>query len=300
MSYLVPEALQEDRAARFQREIALPVVVRVTLTPGVRRIDFETTVENYARDHRLRVHFPAPLDVDVACAEGHWDVVSWSLDLPQDTEGWVEQPEPTHPQLGWASISDRQRGLTLANRGLPEVEVVRAEEGVEIALTLLRCVGWLSRDDMHCRKGHAGPEIEVPEAQCAGMHTFRYALIPHAGDWRAAVVEAGHFQSDLRAVATGGHSGSLPASSSFVRVDPEELRVSAVKSPEQGDGLIVRLWNVEDRPIEGTVRLWQPFAQATRVDMAEREIEVLARDASAVALSAGRREVITLRFDFER
>lgn len=300
MTYRVPQGLHPiDRAARSQEMADLDIAVRVTLTPGVRRVDFETTVENRARDHRLRVHFPVPLNVEHACAEGHWDVVEWPLKLPADTEGWAEQPVPTRPQRGWASVSDGRRGVTLANRGLPEVEVLKTDEGVEIALTLLRCVGWLSRDDLPCRPGHAGPGLEVPEAQCPGRHTFRYALIPHTGDWRAAFTEALAFQTDLRAVSTSGRPGPLPGMLSLVRVEPEALQVSSLKPPEEGEGLILRLWNVEDHPVVGTIRLWRPFARVVRTDLAEQEMEDLPHTGNSVALTVRGREVVTLWFLFE-
>jgi alpha-mannosidase len=298
MVYRVPEALDAaDRSVRGQEVVEIPITVRATLTPGVRRVDFETVAENRARDHRLRVHFPVPLAVDRASAAGHWDVVDWSLDLPADTAEWAEQPVPTRPQRGWASVSDGKHGVTVANRGLPEVEVLRTEAGVEIALTLLRCVGWLSRSDLHCRRGHAGPALAVPEAQCPGRHTSRYALIPHAGDWRAALAEAEAFQSDLRAVATSIHPGVLPRALSFIRVEPAPLQVSAVRLPEEGEGLILRLWNVEDRPLQGTVRLWRPFARALRTDLAERSggERVLARESDVVPLTVRGREVVTVR-----
>ncbi|RME38515.1 MAG: hypothetical protein D6793_02590 [Thermoflexia bacterium] len=131
--------------------------------------------------------------------------------------------------------------MTLANRGLPEVEVLRGERDSEIALTLLRCVGWLSRDDFPCRRGHAGPALPVPEAQCPGHHTFRYALILHPGDWRQGFVEADHFQTDLRAVAVPPHPGPLPPALSFVRVEPPALRMSALKPSEDGTAVILRL-----------------------------------------------------------
>ncbi|HIE38592.1 MAG TPA: hypothetical protein EYH30_10900 [Anaerolineales bacterium] len=297
MTYRVPEGLDPaDRSGRSAETVELPIAVRVTLTPGVRRVDFETTVDNRARDHRLRVHFPVPLAVGRACAEGHWDVVEWPPDLPADTEGGAEQPVPTRPQRGWTSISDGARGVTLANRGLPEVEVLQGRAGVEIALTLLRCVGWLSRDDLPCRPGHAGPGLPVEEAQCPGRHTFRYALIPHAGDWRMALVEATAFQTDLRAIPTSAHPGPLPPSLSFIRVEPEMLQVSAVKPPEEGEGLILRLWNADDRPVEGSIRLWRPFARAVQIDLAEREGDPLAHNADRVALTIRGREVVTLRF----
>lgn len=295
--YRVPEALTEDRSRRSERTVEMPITVRVRLTPGVRRADFETTVENVARDHRLRVHFPVPFVAERAHAEGHWDVIAWAPAVPVGGPDWAEQPVPTRPQRGWVSLSDGLRGVTVANRGLPEVEVLRREEGAEVALTLLRCVGWLSRDDFPCRRGHAGPALPVPEAQCPGRHTFHYALIPHSGDWRQGFVEADHFQTDLRALAVPPHPGHLPSALSFVRVEPSALRVSALKPSEDGAAVVLRLWNIEETPVEGTVRFWRPFARIVRATLAEGEEELLAADTDTVHLTLRERQVVTLRLE---
>ena len=300
-AYRVPQALTGDRTARSGETIELPVTTRVALTPGVDRVDFETTVENRACDHRLRVHFPTPLQVETATAAGHWDAVEWPLALPEETEDWIEQPVPTRPQRGWTTVSDGDRGVTLANRGLPEVEVIPTEEGSEIALTLLRCVGWLSRDDFPCREGAAGPQMATPEAQCPGGHTFRYSLIPHTADWPNGQPAAEAFQTDLRAVSAGSHPGPLPPTHSFLSVTPASLRVSAVKLPEEEPGLVVRLWNAAGEPVTGILRLWRPFRQVVQTNLAEHlhVEEELARNADSVSLSVASRGIVTLRFRFE-
>ena len=48
-----------------------------------------------------------------------------------------------------------------------------------VALTLVRAVGWLSRDDVGTRPGGAGERIETPEAQCLRELAFEVALMPH-------------------------------------------------------------------------------------------------------------------------
>ncbi len=297
MVYRVPQALAPERRRRGEQWVDLPITTRVTLTAGVRRVDFETVVENTAQDHRLRVHFPAPLTVEQAWVEGPWDVVAQAVSPPvaQVVGPLTEQPVPTRPQRGWVCLSDGRLGVTVANRGLPEVEVAQAESHPEMILTLLRCVGWLSRDDFPCRVGHAGPALAVPEAQCPGRYAFRYALILHSGDWRMAFAEAEAFQTDLRALSVPAHPGSLPSVLPFVRIDPPALRLSALKPPEEGEGLILRLWNIEDRPVEGTVRFWRPFARALRVNLAEEGEEVLATESDTLRLTVGGRQVVTVR-----
>ncbi len=301
MTYQIPARLGEARGQRSEELVELPITTRISLIPGVRRVAVETTVENRAADHRLRVHFPVPVRVEGFEAEGHFDVITRSLDLPTDTQDWVEQPAPTHPQRAWADVSDGEIGLLVANRGLPEVEVLRTEIGSEMALTLLRCVGWLSRSDMSVRQGHAGPGLATPEAQCIGKYTFHYALVPHSGGWQGVFDEAHAFNAPLRGVVTSSHSGTLPTDGSFVQVASEELTISAVKEAEDGRGLIVRFWNTSTEPGEGTVKLWKPPARVARCNLGERELAPMEADADGtIHVSARGREIVTLRVEFEQ
>ena len=183
----VPESLGHSRQRRATETVTLPVRCRAMLTPGVRRVDIETTLVNQARDHRVRAHFAVPVAVDQFEAEGHWDIIARPLDLPAETAGWVERPIGTHPQRRWSRLGTARVGLVLANRGLPEIEALRTGDGAELALTLLRCVGWLSRDDLASRPTHVGPELPTPAAQCLGPITCHYSLTPFSGDAQADI-----------------------------------------------------------------------------------------------------------------
>jgi mannosylglycerate hydrolase len=294
--YRIPVGLGKTRLERSAENVDLPITSRISLITGLPRVEVETTVDNGASDHRLRAHFPVPVTVDTFDAEGHMDVITRDLDLPTETDDWVEQPIGTHPQCTWSDVSDGETGLLLANRGLPEVEVLRTETGSELALTLLRCVGWLSRGDLSVRQGHAGPGLPTPEAQCPGTHTFHYALVPHRGDWSQAYLQADAFSAPFRALTTGAHVGALPPTQSFCEVSPAALVVSAVKQAEDGEGLIVRLWNIQAEACQATLRFWHPPVAVKRCNLAERVLETLAiTEADTVGFSVGGREIVTLR-----
>lgn len=300
MTYRVPLSLDEARSQRSEELVDLPITTRLTLVAGSPRLEFETVVENGAADHRLRAHFAVPVSVDRFHTEGHYDVIARPLDLPQDTAAWVEQPVPTYPQRSWADVSDGHTGLMVANRGLPEAEALRTEGRTEVALTLLRCVGWLSRSDMSVRQGHAGPGLPTPEAQCIGEHMFHYALIPHAGEWQTVLDEAHAFAVPLRAVSTTSHPGSLTEVASLVEVKPSALVVSAIKEAETGEGLVVRFWNTSTERVEGTVRFWRQPSRVSRRNLAEREIGALdIRDDGAVCVPLGPRQVATILGEFD-
>lgn len=311
--YSLPRSLRSDRRGRTDDAngdesamVDLPVIIRVSLYPGVRRLDIETTVNNQAEDHRLRVHFPVPVRVPHAYTEAHYCVAQRPVpQVPEglDSRGWTEQPVPTVPQRGWAEVSDGQVGLLVANRGLPEVEFIPDSAQTVIALTLLRCVGWLSRDDLHCRRGNAGPSLPTPGAQCPGRHTFHYALVPYAGAPAGADtgarVQAEAFRAPLRAVAAGVHPGPLPPVASLVQVEPPGFVLTAIKQPEEGSapGLLVRGVNMTDQTVTVSLRPWRAFGQVARVNLIEEFVEPLLADADGtIALPARPWEIVTVRW----
>ena len=300
MRYRIPIGLDETRRARTAESVDLPIVTRVSVHADVPRIDVETMIENGARDHRLRVAFPTPVRADCFRAEAPFDIIERPLDLPRDTRDWQEQPVPTHPQLTFADVSEARIGLLLANRGLPEIEARREENGTALVLTLLRSVGWLSRDDMPVRVGHAGPGWATPGAQCLGTHTFHYALVPHAGQWCDAMAQAAAFNAPLRAIVPDLHDGQLPSRTSFVSVTPNVVCMSAIKSADavRGRGMIVRVWNAASESVDATLRVGVPFTRAQRANLSERAIETLAPDAEgALHLQLRPKQIATVRIE---
>ena len=268
------------------------------LTDRVPRVDIHTRLENRARDHRLRIHFPVPAEsVKTAEYDGHFEIVKRQIGTSPYDPTWVEQPRPEVPQRAFASVAEKGGHVfTIANRGLPEVEVASGASSPEIALTLLRCVGWLSRDDLTTRKGHAGPFLETPGAQMQGEWEFDYSVI--VGQTRdMSYRQAWNFESPLRAASTGLHMGMLPSSGSMVSVDHPSFVISAVKQNENGDGWIVRGFNTGEEEISFTLTPWRPFWKAEQVTMAEETVKLLnVESGGAATVKARGHEVVTVRF----
>jgi alpha-mannosidase len=180
--------------------------------------------------------------VDKARFDGHFQIVERALDLPEVDSTWRELPRPEVPQRAFTDISIPSHGLTIANRGLPEVAVLRDEQGkAEIALTLLRCVGWLSRDDLWNRQGQAGPPLPTMGAQEQATYLFNYAIIPHGADFGSAVQLAQSFQTDLQARVAPLQTGHLEATSQMVSVEPSEFMITTLKEAENEAGWILQV-----------------------------------------------------------
>lgn len=276
----LPEGLTPDRKGRSKRMVRCPVQVKVSLSSGVPRVDFEVTVTNNAKDHRLRALFPTDIQTEVAKVEEHFHVIERPLALPEG-KGWAQPPQPTNHMDNFVSVDDGAFGVTVISEGLPEYEVRKSDKGVTICLTLLRCVGWLSRGDFKTRPGHAGPQIATPEAQCLGTHTFRYAVAVHKRDWRegGAMRLAHEHNVPMRVVPARRKDqkhppkASLPVHYSFLKVEPADFFVTAIKRCEDRDSLIVRFYNIQNTgqgiETKGSVYLWHPPKEAYLTNLNE-------------------------------
>ncbi|GAG62222.1 unnamed protein product, partial [marine sediment metagenome] len=180
---ILPVGLKSDRKSREDKKTECSLESEIKLFSEVQRIEFKTKFDNRVCDHRLQVEFPTAIKSNYVYAEGHFDVVKRSINVP-GSEGWKEKAYKTAHNSGFIDINDGKYGLAILNKGLPEYEII--PDNNTIALTLVRSVGWLSRGDLEYKKGNAGPSFATPEAQCLGEHTFSYALIPHQDSWAEA------------------------------------------------------------------------------------------------------------------
>jgi mannosylglycerate hydrolase len=302
--YRIPRKLTPDRRARLPLAAQfVPISISTTLTipRGVPRVDVRVDVDNGALDHRLQAVFPTGIDAQEAFYDGHWEVIQRPLGIQRATSRWAEQPSFEQPQRAFVTILGDEVGLTIANRGIPEVGVYGGEAGAEINLTLLRCVGWLSRDDLPNRKGSAGPIIETPEAQCIGAFQFLYSIIPHTADPLPAWRQAWAFQADFRAVQPASiEGGSLPATDGVASVDNTLFVLSAIKEAASGDGLIVRGYNVGEHTEQVTLTLGLPFGEAHEARMDETLVGgvIAADEPGTFTFEARPHQIVTLYLPF--
>ncbi|HXF72887.1 MAG TPA: hypothetical protein VNO79_09810 [Actinomycetota bacterium] len=195
--------------------------------PGEPFLRLEVEVENARPDHRLRLHLRLPRSARGSVAGAPFELVP----RPLASEGSeLEAASPTWPARGvvWAG------GLAALAVGVVEYEVVGGEE---LALTLLRCVGTISRERLATRPFPAGPAVPTPEAQMLG--TWRASFGVLRTDRTEDLLPAWErFALPLREVPAPG-GGHLPATGSLLEVEGAVL--SSVR--RVGDALEVRVWN---------------------------------------------------------
>jgi len=285
----VPAALEGD--SRSRSTVDLPTESRIVIWKGLPRIDVRTTVDNTAKDHRLRSVFPLPFRVNSSVADGHFSVVERPAKRPKG-EGWVESPPQTHPSVTWVDVSSKTGGLMIAHRGLPEYEL--SEDGSTLYLTLLRSIGWLSRADTMVRPGHAGPAIPTPDAQMAGKHTFEYSIVTHQGDWREAHGLASSFVSPPFAIQVERISDNPQPVLSLVHVHGRELTCTTIKKADDSDSLVVRLVEPFGEGGEAEVHMGMSLKSVTKSNLAEESLSVIRASGPSFPVRLSPHEILTL------
>ncbi len=190
--YRVPVALARDRTSRSRKTVPMHTVRFVSLAAGASRIECRAEIDNAACDHRVRAHFPLPGRCAESEAGGTFETVRRDCRPevlpPRPARGGVasdlsqEVPAATHPFTGfvaapWTDAASGIHGsLAVLSRGSREFEIMEGSGRTELAVTLFRSVGWLSRADLVSRTGHAGIDIPTPAAQEQGRLVFEYAV----------------------------------------------------------------------------------------------------------------------------
>ena len=237
----------------------------ISVDAGARRVDVQIVVDNQARDHRLRVLCETGTRslTHVAGAAFAW--------LDRETRvaprrGWIEQPTAERAVHDLVAVEGATRGLALGVDGLREYAVLH--DGRTIAITLLRAVGFLSRGDLPERKGHAGPALTTPSAQCIGERTYRYCVVPLGGDMNLplAVRAIREWLSPPWSGSGDGASRSFYSLDGDARVQPSALRAGP-------DGSIVaRVFNPSRESASATLRFAMPAVDARAVDLREGDL----------------------------
>ncbi len=268
-TYRLPRAVEGLARAG---EVAVPVQTVLELRAGEDLLRVTTTVDNQARDHRLRAWFPLPQPADHSEAECAFTIVHRGLEAEG---GPTERPMATFPSRRFV----RAGGLTVAHEGLLEYELVDIEDGRAraLALTLLRCTGMLSQGPMTTRPLPAGPENPLEGPQLQGRQTVQYVV--HVGDRDPFAVVDDAFVPLL--VATGDGSGEVAGNGRMLTVDGAQ--VSSLR--RDAGQLELRVFNPTDQPTTVAVdgrhgwqvdlrgRPLEPFEQ--QVDLAPHQIATL-------------------------
>jgi mannosylglycerate hydrolase len=301
----LPDRLTAERDARSQTIVPHELEVELRLAGNLPWVECVVQWTNRAEDHRLRAQLSLGAVAQATMSNGHFHIVERPAEAPTARTAWKQDPSVVRHCESLAAIAttDHTRGLAVLTRGLHEFELGANGHGSTLDLTLLRAVGWLSRDDVKGRPGHAGPGLQTPGAQCLGPQRVEFAISPfdeytdetELAD-RAARYSAPplvlqpldtvtatsdswkHRVLDIQAAAWGGTSVSTTASPASAS-DPGPLRphsrevrrrldaFNTAAPVLQGRVLLSALKLADDSSGDVVMRVWNPSREPVAVSL---------------------------------
>jgi mannosylglycerate hydrolase len=249
-TYDWPLGVRPDGSARTEEAVSTEVVTEVELRAGEPFVRVAVSFENRADDHRVRFHLPLPRATEHSSAEGQFAVVQRGAE-PEG--GYHEEPLATFPAHGWVDAG----GMAVLLDHLAEYEVMRA--GRELAITVLRSTGLISRNDNPYRQDPAGPQIAIPNAQMRGPWRMTFGLFPHAGEWLEGGVPAAAeaYRHPLLTAPGGGLDPTAwppaGAGDDGLALEGPDVQLTALRRRD-GEWLEARLVNLAPDAREATLR----------------------------------------------
>lgn len=232
------------KSKRVQETKPFTIKTIVKLERNGKGIDVTTSFYNQVTDHRLRVLFPANIETDYHYADSIFEAAK--RDNAPSKE-W-KNPSNCQHQQAFVNVHNADGGLTIANKGLNEYEILRDGKNT-IAVTLLRAVREL---------GDWG-YFPTPEAQCLGEQTVHFKIIPHGKDKvKESYRDAYQYQIPWIVKQTNLHDGELPLTHSSMEWAGSKLAFSSMKVSEETGDVLARWFNLSNE--QDTLEITPGFA----------------------------------------
>ncbi len=227
------------------------IAQRISLLAGERMLTFETDVDWHERHILLRVHFP----LAIRAMSATYEIQFGAIERPTHANTPWDQAMHEVPAQQWADLSEAGYGVALLN----DCKYGHSTRGNILTLSLLRA-----------------PTYPDPEAD-QGAHTFTYALLPHAGDWRSDVIEHARRLNHPLLVEPLGEAGNrgaagLPAALALVTCDAPGVQIETIKRAEDSSDLIVRVYEAHGGRTAAALRFAAPITAAEEVNLLEEPL----------------------------
>lgn len=209
------------------------------------RIDFNTWVDWKEHQYLLKAGFP----VDVHTDEAAFDIQFGNVVRKTHTNTSWDRARFESCGHKWMDVSESGYGVSLLNDCKYGHSV---REGC-IELTLI--------------KSGIEPNPDTDNEE----HVFTYSLYPHQGTWREADTqkEAADLNQPLLAV-----NGGIPGESyGFAGVKGDSVVLETVKRSEDGDGIILRLYESRNKRVNAKVSLSCAPVTVTECNLLEEPVD---------------------------
>ena len=229
-----------------RRFLSSRITQRISLWHDSRRIDFATEIDWHEHQILLKTAFP----VSINAARATYEIQFGSIERPTHRNTSWDMARFEVCAQHWADLSEGGYGMSLLND---------SKYGYDIHDNVMR---------LTLLKSAISPDPEADQ----GLHRFTYSLLPHQGDWRDAQTVRRAYELNVPALVAPSY---LPEqqrellASSFLSTDCSHVVIDTVKPAEDGQGLIVRLYEAHNQRGNGTLTFATPLLSAEECNLLE-------------------------------
>ena len=247
------------------------ITQQISIQRGSARVDFHTRIDWRERRTLLKAAFP----VNVLATQATYEIQ------------WGNVQRPTHKNTSW----DWARFETVAHKW-----VDLSEGGYGVSLLNDCKYGHDIHDNLIRLTLLRSPMRPDPTADL-GEHEFSYSLLPHTGGWEERTQAEAYLLNDPVIVYQPEAEGkpASPILPSLVSTDSPNVIIETVKIAEDGDGLIVRLYESQRKRGTVTLKTGIELAAAWKTDLLEENQSALEVEGRAVRLEITPFQIVTLR-----
>ncbi len=263
------------------------LVQEIILTSGSSRLDFVTELNWRETRAMLRSQFPVAVRAD----EATYEIQFGHLRRPTHRNTTWDLARDEVAAHKWVDLSQRDFGIALLN----DSKYGHKIKGNVIDLNLLRSVPYPGANR------EVGLTFPVGEPHLGFTdqrdHTFTYALYPHAGDpvEGGVIEEAYALNVPLVVTPVTPQRGTAPRCMSWLELSTPNVVIEAVKQAEDGEDIIVRLYEATGGCVDAVLGVNLPVAAASEADLMESPLKELALNNGALSLSFQPFEIKTVR-----
>lgn len=257
---------------------------RVILRDGLPYVEFDTEVDWDTHNRRLRIAFPTTTHTD----DGDYEIPYGTL-RRRRYDVCTYHPNGVNgdwPVTHWAAPASKTGSVAVINRGECSYRV----EGGNVLVSLLRSptTPWCMYEPNFYRM----PLFDG--MRDSGVHRFGLALYPFDALWSAADVTQQAWSYNAPLVA---RADATPAGEPRLRLEATGTMISTLKRAEEGDALIVRLYEYAGRGEAVLLDVPPGFSRAAQVNLLERRAESLPVRSGRVRVQVGAFKLVTIRLE---
>ncbi|MFD2611932.1 alpha-mannosidase [Paenibacillus gansuensis] len=177
------------------------------------------------------------------------------------------EEEPGQSWVDYGGIA-RDKGVPYGCSIMNDAKYSYSIMNKELAITVLRSAIYAHHDPVVPEENGHYTFIDQ------GIQTFTYRIMPHEGNWEEAgtVKRAQELIQRPVSIIETYHQGVLPQSNSFLTVDKDNVIVGAMKNSEDGDDLIIRLYETTKTATQAAITLPQ-WGRTIRANFGPCEIK---------------------------